>query len=610
MNKHKKYISAEFNDSFLNENNIIFKKYKPIKLIGSGAFSKIYSTIRITDKAVYAMKTEKRSLFKNFLEKEAYFLFTLQEGIGIPKLISFGYSRKYNILIETLLGKSLYEIFIVPKKPCDLINICLIAIQSIERLEFIHSKNIIYRDVKPENLSIGINDPNVIYIIDFGLCKKYRSSKSGKHIQFKDTKRFNGTLKYASSHVLQGKEASRRDDLISLGYTLLFLFKRNLPWESSWKKLNKIKYLNIINSKETFDEGQLFENLPEEMVSFLKYIKNLRFEEDPNYSFMKGCFQKILTKMNLNINKINFSWVNPNDIKNVPKNSSSKRMLLRDRILKMLEDNSVSKNKNRAIKIINRNAITSGNIDNKNQTKKMNHIMINQKTKKIIKNDDNYKNSERKYKSIKIDYPTNRNKIVNIKNMIYLRNKSNFKHKKSNSLINNEQNRNDNNKNVFQKIYINNNSNIYLNNINLENFLKTNMNLNIKYIRKFNNTTPNININNGINYSSNRIPYFNNNYSLNESSQLNSNNFENSTLSFLNINERRNININNSINRPKLYKSKILKNINSDIIIPNKKFITKEYTHNNIKNISNKKQNKNYIPKPKTFRFKNYSLNS
>ena len=610
MNKHKKYISAEFNDSFLNENNIIFKKYKPIKLIGSGAFSKIYSTIRITDKAVYAMKTEKRSLFKNFLEKEAYFLFTLQEGIGIPKLISFGYSRKYNILIETLLGKSLYEIFIVSKKPCDLINTCLIAIQSIERLEFIHSKNIIYRDVKPENLSIGINDPNVIYIIDFGLCKKYRSSKSGKHIQFKDTKRFNGTLKYASSHVLQGKEASRRDDLISLGYTLLFLFKRNLPWESSWKKLNKIKYLNIINSKETFGEGQLFENLPEEMVSFLKYIKNLRFEEDPNYSFMKGCFQKILTKMNLNINKINFSWVNPNDIKNVPKNSSSKRMLLRDRILKMLEDNSVSKNKNRAIKIINRNAITSGNIDNQNQTKKMNLIMLNQKTKKIIKNDDNYKNNERKYKSIKIDYPTNRNKIVNIKNLIYLRNKSNFKHKKSNSMINNEQNRNDNNKNVFQKIYINNNSNIYLNNINLENFLKTNMNLNIKYIRKFNNTTSNININNDINYSSNRIPYFNNNYSLNESRQLYSNNFENPTLSFLNINERRNNNINNSFNRPKLYKSKILKNINSDIIIPNKKFITKEYTHNNIKNISNKRQNKNYIPKPKTFRFKNYSLNS
>ena len=206
MNKHKKNFSAEFNDSFLNENALIFKKYKPIKVIGSGAFSKIYSTIRISDKSVFAMKTEKKSLFKNLLEEEAYYLFTLREGFGIPKLISFGHNRKYNILIETLLGESLYDIFIKTKKNCNIFNICLIAIQVIERLEFIHSKDYIYRDVKPENLMIGIQDPNVIYIIDYGLCKKYRSSKTGKHIQPKNIKKFIGTLKYSSSNVVKGKK--------------------------------------------------------------------------------------------------------------------------------------------------------------------------------------------------------------------------------------------------------------------------------------------------------------------------------------------------------------------------------------------------------------------
>ena len=612
MNKHKKNFSAEFNDSFLNENALIFKKYKPIKVIGSGAFSKIYSTIRISDKSVFAMKTEKKSLFKNLLEEEAYYLFTLREGFGIPKLISFGHNRNYNILIETLLGKSLQDIFIVSKKPCNLNDLCLIAIQLIERLEFIHSKNIIYRDIKPENLMIGLNDPNVIYIVDFGLCKKYRSSKSGKHIQLKDTKKFNGTLKYASSNVLQGKEASRRDDLISLGFTLLFLYKRNLPWESNWKKLNKITYLYMINSKQTFDSGKLFENLPDEMVVFLKYIQNLRFDQDPDYAYMKGCFQNILTKMSLNMNKINFSWINQNDIKSTRRVNSTGRKLFRERIIKMLEDISVSKEKNKAIRIINRSAIASNNINYQNNPKKINHLIIKRKTKKIIKDDSINRNNERKHKSINIEYPTSRGKINNIKNLIYLRNKSNFNHMTNNSLVNNTKIINDNNRKVLQNIYINTNSNIFLNNINLESNLKNNLKLNIKYNTKFNNYyTQNNNISNSLVDNQSRISYFNNNYSLNKSRYLNSNNIESSTLSFLNTSQKDDNYINNFINKPKLYKSKILKSISHlNIYSPNTRLINKLYaTNNNVKNIQNKRDIKNNIPKPKTFRLKTNSFN-
>ena len=212
MSKNKKKIMDELNDSFLNENKIIFKKYKPIKLVGVGSFGKIYSAIRLSDKNVFALKTEKvekRNSLNKILETEAYYLFTLQ-GFGIPKLISYGHTKNFNILIETLLGKSLFELFIKSQKPCNLTNICLIAIQLIERLKFIHSKDIIYRDVKPENFLIGIKDPNVIYIVDFGLCKKYRSSKTGKHLLPKTTNKFEGTLKYASSNVVKGKETSRR----------------------------------------------------------------------------------------------------------------------------------------------------------------------------------------------------------------------------------------------------------------------------------------------------------------------------------------------------------------------------------------------------------------
>ena len=114
MSESKKKIIAELNDSFLNENKIIFKKYKPIKEIGRGSFGKIYSTIRLEDQSVFAMKTESKTSYNNILETEAYYLLTLK-GLGIPELISYGQNAKYNILIETLLDKSLFDLFIKPK---------------------------------------------------------------------------------------------------------------------------------------------------------------------------------------------------------------------------------------------------------------------------------------------------------------------------------------------------------------------------------------------------------------------------------------------------------------------------------------------------------------
>ena len=108
--------------------------------------------------------------------------------------------------------------------------------QLLDRLEWIHSKNLIYRDIKPENFMIGIDDPNIIYVVDFGLCKKYRSSKTGKHILPKLLKNFYGNIIFASPNAIKGKEMSRRDDIISLGYMLIFLFKKNLPWNTNFKK--------------------------------------------------------------------------------------------------------------------------------------------------------------------------------------------------------------------------------------------------------------------------------------------------------------------------------------------------------------------------------------
>ena len=320
------------NDSFLEENKYIFKKYKPIQKIGQGAFGNIYSTIRLKDKAVFAMKTEKNNLEMKSLESEAYYLFTLQ-GFGFPKLISYGHSKKYNILIETLLDKSLEDIFIKNNNKNNIIDICLVGIQIIDRLEWIHSKNIIYRDVKPENFLIGINDPNIIYIIDFGLCKKYRSSKTGKHILPKMTGRFNGNFKFSSPNVIRGKESSRRDDLISLGYMLIYLFRKKLPWDDSFNNSN---FYELLFLKDTNANGKLFKNVPPEFVEYIKYTRNLKFDQDPNYDYLRSLLNGVIINLNYGCKKFTLSWINSPF--SLPRSNSRKRTSPQFRLFRKIKN--------------------------------------------------------------------------------------------------------------------------------------------------------------------------------------------------------------------------------------------------------------------------------
>ena len=313
-------------DKFLEENKIIFKKYKPIKKIDKGAFGNIYSVYSLKDRKNYAMKTEKINAEPKTLESEAFYLKTLQGGKGIPEYITFGYTKNYNILIETLLGLSLYNIFIKTKKRCHIINVCKIGFQILSRIEWIHSKNLIYRDIKPENFLIGKKDQDIIYVVDFGLCKRYISPKTGKHIPEKITGKFNGTLIYSSPNVVKGIESSRRDDLISLGYMLIYLYKRNLPWESNFLNLNKEKYYQLIKLKETNGFKKLFKNIPDELAEYINYSRKLKFEEKPNYDYLRSLFTKIISKNQIH-NKTIPSLVQTRKIVSAKKNNMKNKVL-------------------------------------------------------------------------------------------------------------------------------------------------------------------------------------------------------------------------------------------------------------------------------------------
>jgi len=338
-------MKENLNDIFLKENKFIFKKYKPIRKIGEGSFGKIYSVIRLIDQSVFAMKTEKINTKEKMIESEAFTLYYLQKGFGIPKLISYGVVKNYNILIETLLGESLENIFIKKELKCNIIDVCSAGIQIIDRLEWIHSNNLIYRDIKPENFLVGIKDPNVIYIIDFGLCKKYRSSKTGKHILPKTNKNFFGNIKFSSSNVIKGKESSRRDDIISLGYMLIYFIKKGLPWDYTYKtKINSSKLFELIYLKETNAFGKLFNGLQSEFNEFIKYATNLKFEEDPNYSYLRGILKKIINNNNFIKGRYNFNCINNTSFYS-PKSFDRKKSSLHQRVIHSLEEKRYKQSK-------------------------------------------------------------------------------------------------------------------------------------------------------------------------------------------------------------------------------------------------------------------------
>ena len=225
------------------KNKVLFKKYKVKKIIGEGSFGCVFKGINIINESEIAIKAEKKNSKFLLLETESQFLQNLK-GYGIPEIKSFGYSGNFNILIMELLGPNLLQL--KEKKNFNIKDIAMISIQIIDRIEYVHSKNIIHRDIKPENFTIGYKNLGTIYIIDFGIARKYKSSRTGKHLNYSLAGKLFGTVRYLSYNASRRVQQSRRDDLEAIGYILIYLSTGSLPW----KGLN----LNSRNAKKNYFE--------------------------------------------------------------------------------------------------------------------------------------------------------------------------------------------------------------------------------------------------------------------------------------------------------------------------------------------------------------------
>ena len=360
---------------------LFFNKYKAKKLIYQTKLSSIYEGINIKDNEPIAIKLEKKSSKLALLESEAYFLFNLK-GYGIPKIITYGNSGLFKVLVEELLGLSINSLWEMRKRykidsKLLIKDVCMIALQGLERLEFIHSKNIIHRDIKPHNFVSGKNNPETIYLIDFGFARKYRSSRTGKHIKYKWIKCAYGSFRYYSINANKGYELSRRDDLESFGYMLVYLAKQYLPWIST-EELNidkNIKVEAIYKLKNSATPETLCKDLPEEFAEFVRYTRNLEFEEDPKYDYLKGLFTTILIKNQQKID-FNFFWIvkkerEKSEIKNEDDKSKGKRGNSKKRLFNRIKQ-SLEKTKSQKIipllKLKNKEISKSAEKSNENKS--------------------------------------------------------------------------------------------------------------------------------------------------------------------------------------------------------------------------------------------------
>ena len=289
-----------------------FSKYRAIKKLGEGSFGKVYKAEYNNE--YFALKIENNVKGQSLLENEATIM-TYLKGPNIPSIKSYGTIGDLNILIMQLMDKSLEDIFNKLKK-FTVKTTCMIGYQMVNILQYIHDMHIIHRDIKPDNFVMGANENNAhLYLLDFGLAKKYRSCKTLKQYPLVKKKKLTGTARYASIHALEEWEQSRRDDLESVGYVLMYFLRGSLPWQGLKIRSKEDRYKKILDKKKETSSEDLCKGFPEEFTEFVEYTRNLDYYEQPDYDMLRNKFFNLVTKKNGESFDYIYDWTTESDIK-------------------------------------------------------------------------------------------------------------------------------------------------------------------------------------------------------------------------------------------------------------------------------------------------------
>ncbi|TNN50597.1 Casein kinase I isoform delta-B [Liparis tanakae] len=251
-------------------------RYRLGRKIGSGSFGDIYlgTDISVGEEVAIKLECVKTKHPQLHIESKIYKM--MQGGVGIPTIKWCGAEGDYNVMIS--------------------------------RIEYIHSKNFIHRDVKPDNFLMGLGKKgNLVYIIDFGLAKKYRDARTHQHIPYRENKNLTGTARYASINTHLGIEQSRRDDLESLGYVLMYFNLGSLPWQGLKAATKRQKYERISEKKMSTPIEVLCKGYPSEFATYLNFCRSLRFDDKPDYSYLRQLFRNLFHRQGFSYDYV-FDW--------------------------------------------------------------------------------------------------------------------------------------------------------------------------------------------------------------------------------------------------------------------------------------------------------------
>ena len=300
QNQYKEY-EIPIGDSF---------KLDARRKLGKGQFCEVFYGLDKKSNEEVAIKLELSSSKYLQLLYESRVYQILEGDIGIPRFFWYGKQGNYNILIMELLGHSLEDIFTYCKRKFSLLTILMIIEQVIYRIEYIHNKNFIHRNLSPDNILIGRkNNKSSLYLVDFIFAKRYFNQKTGEHIPFKDGKTMLGNARFASINTHLGIEQSRRDDIESLGYILVYFMTGRLPWQGIKAIDSKEKYEKIKDKKIATTLDSLCYGLPKEVKMFLEYSKKLKFEDKPHYTNLRNLIKEMAIKNSIDFNYNKFDWI-------------------------------------------------------------------------------------------------------------------------------------------------------------------------------------------------------------------------------------------------------------------------------------------------------------
>ena len=298
-----------------NNDILIDGQYTLKERLGGGSFGQLYSAFGKENKKLIAVKLEQRMPNKNpTLIREAKVLSDLLGEKGFPTLYGYGKQEAFNYIIINLLGLNLDKLLKLCGQKFSLHTVLMLADQLLTRIETLHHKGFLHRDIKPDNFCMGLgNQGDVLYLIDFGLTRSYKEP-SGEHIPYRDQKGLVGTARYASINTHHGIEQSRRDDLESIGYSLIYFIKGELPWQNVRVHDKKEKYRLIANIKMNTPVEILCKGLPAEFLVYMNYVRSLEFTDEPDYKYLKRLFRTLFIKNNFTMD-YNYDWLETSEDK-------------------------------------------------------------------------------------------------------------------------------------------------------------------------------------------------------------------------------------------------------------------------------------------------------